>query len=731
MSLFAEVVVSTGTRVTDQIYTYSVPENLVGNIHVGLRVVVPFGRGNRERTAIVLRLFEQDQIAYSVKEILHAAEEKAQINQESIALAKFLIDRYLSDFSSAFRAVLPPGKPGGYQPVLRRYYRISEEGLQAAPPLNAKRQHAILNFLRDGNTRSEQEIRDALAITIAPLRALCGKGWLICSEERASRRTAAIGEAYEKRILTEAQQAVYDRIVAKNGFYLLRGVTGSGKTEIYLQLVEKALSEGKQAIVLVPEISLTPQTIARFEGRFGQQVAILHSRLTQSERAEEWEKIACGKASIAIGARSVIFAPFRELGVIIVDEEHESSYVSDQNPKYHTNAVAAFRAQYHNCPLVLGSATPSIETLYQAEQGRLTRLDLPERVGNKAMPQIQVVDMREELKKNNRSMFSLPLQEAISDALRKKQQVILLLNKRGHTSFVFCRRCGYVYRCDACDVAMTYHKGKDRLVCHYCGREKARRKTCPQCGSNAILEFGAGTEMLEEETRKLFPKARIVRADADTMRTKGSYQKVYQRMLDGSIDILLGTQMIAKGFDFPNVTVVGIVSADITLNLPDFRAQEKAFQLVTQTAGRAGRGDVPGKVFVQTYKPEVSAIVEAAHQDVDGFYRKEIRFREENGYPPFVSELIIRITSRIRKNALEKGQQIRKALDGEQRYRLMRIDGPSPCVMERIDGRYRFAILVRSKSRQELESLGRYVIRNFPGNEKIHVVVTIDPVSIF
>ncbi|MDD7542607.1 MAG: primosomal protein N', partial [Peptoniphilaceae bacterium] len=426
MSLFAEVVVSTGTRVTDQIYTYSVPENLVGSIHVGLRVIVPFGRGNRERTAIVLRLFEQAQIEYSVKEILHTAEEKAQINQESIALAKFLIDRYLSDFSSAFRAVLPPGKPGAYQPVLRRYYRISDEGLQAEPPRNAKKQHAALNLLRDGKARSEKEIRDALGITTDPLRALCRKGWLICSEERASRRTA-VGEAYEKRILTEAQQAVYDRITAKNGFYLLRGVTGSGKTEIYLQLVEKALSEGKQAIVLVPEISLTPQTIARFEGRFGRQVAILHSRLTQSERAEEWEKIACGKASIAIGARSVIFAPFRKLGVIIVDEEHESSYVSDQNPKYHTNAVAAFRAQYHDCPLVLGSATPSIETLYQVEQGKLMRLDLPERVGNKAMPQIQVVDMREELKRNNRSMFSLPLQEAVSDALRKKQQVILLL----------------------------------------------------------------------------------------------------------------------------------------------------------------------------------------------------------------------------------------------------------------------------------------------------------------
>ena len=744
MSRYADLVVNTGTRVTDKLYTYEIPPAMRGKLQKGSTVLVPFGRGSRTREGLVLKLRET--CDFKTKPILSIVEERAPLSEEAIALAQWMIEENLSDFNSAFQTVLPPGTLGQVKAKIKAFYQLTPEGERSSPKENAIKQTNVLELLSKEGSMAQAELLKETGASTETLKSLIKKGWIEKSEKRVFRRVSKEETTYLKKTLTPLQKMAYEKILGKKGTFLLCGVTGSGKTEIYLQLVEHALQEGKEAIILVPEISLTPQTIARFEGRFGKKIAILHSRLSLGERYDEWEKINSGKVSIAIGARSAIFAPFHHLGIIVIDEEHETSYISEKNPKYHTFDIAKLRADYHQCPLVLGSATPSIGTLYRVEKGEILRLDLPERAGGRALPQIQIVDMREELKKNNRSMFSAPLKKAIDLALEGGQQVILFLNRRGHTSFVFCRSCGYVYRCDACDVAMTYHKGKERLVCHYCAREKPMGKKCPQCGSTAIKEFGAGTEQVEEEAKKLFPQARIMRADADTMRVKGAYSKVYREMVEGKIDILIGTQMIAKGFDFPAVTVVGIMAADISLNLPDFRAAERTFQLITQVAGRSGRGDFPGKVFIQTYKADHPAIVYACQQDIDRFYQWERQNRYLNGQPPFARELLVRVSGYDRNETLKASWQIRHFMDRwkekdpkERKTSLkegihkdktgIRIDGPAPCVIERIDRRYRFQVMVRSESKDHLKVLGREIIEDFPSGRDLTVNVSLDPLS--
>lgn len=728
MSLYVEVLLSTNTRKTDRPFTYAVPRALEEGAVRGALCSVPFGKGNRPRHAMVLRVLEQEKPDFPTKEILSWIAAPSPVSAESLALAEYMVDHDLSDYTAAIQTVLPPGKPGAYRPKMETFYVLTEEGKEAKPRSGALRQKKVLEALREGE-RSGKALQQETGADRATLSRLVELGWIDEREKRIARRDVPLSAEYASQTLTKAQQEVFDRITAETGAYVLCGVTGSGKTEIYLQLVERALHEQKQAIVLVPEISLTPQTIARFEGRFGRQVAILHSRLSQAERYEEWEKIVRGDVSIAIGARSAIFAPFPHLGMIIIDEEHESSYVSEKNPKYHTDRIAAFRAHYHHCSLVLGSATPSMETLYRTEKGELTRLDLRQRIHNLPMPKAHIIDMREELKHNNRSMFSRALYEAVHAALQRKEQIILFLNKRGHTSFVFCRACGYVYRCDACDVAMTYHKHRDKLICHYCGREKAYARQCPQCGSKAIREFGAGTEQLEEEVRRLFPQARVRRADADTMQRKGAYEAVYQGMLEGNIDILVGTQMIAKGFDFPRVTVVGILSADVNLNLPDLRAAERTFQLITQVAGRAGRADRPGEVFIQTYTPEHYALQAAATYDVDAFYQKEIAFRQSNGYPPACHALHIQLSSVYRDEALKKGHAIRRYLD--MHFSDVACDGPTPSVIERMNRRYRFSLQLWHASRTRLEAVGHAILSAFPTEERLWITVTLDPLTTY
>lgn len=738
MSLLAEVVISSKTRMTDRRFTYLIPEALRESVQIGARVEVPFGRGNRKHTALILRLEECSESNLELKPIWRVVDRGFLLSDESVAIAEFMVKHYLSDYTSAFSAVLPPGMAGAINPKLKRYYQITAEGLHAQVPERAVKQRAVLDALLGGAPLERSRLLTISGASAQTLKSLVERGWLSVRDRRIARRSAQPMTHYERLSLNAEQQAIYDRISSHTGRYLICGVTGSGKTEIYLQLVEDCLNAGKQAIVLVPEISLTPQTIARFEGRFHQQIAILHSRLSVAERYEEWEKIANGEVDIVVGARSAIFAPFTSIGLIIIDEEHEQSYISEQNPKYHTHDIARLRCEHHGCSLVLGSATPSIETLHAASIGEYTRLDLKRRANRLALPGIEVIDMREELKANNRTMFSRSLYAGMHEALERREQIILFLNKRGHSSFVFCRKCGYVYRCDACDVAMTYHKHRHKLICHYCGREKAAAHRCPQCGSEAIKAFGAGTEMLEQEVRRYFPQARVCRADGDTMKRKGAYDRIYSDMLNGSIDILIGTQMIAKGFDFPNVTVVGVISADITLNLPDIRASERTFQLLTQVAGRAGRGAKGGNVYIQTYKPAHYAIGMAASHDIDGFFAQECAHRRASNYPPFTRELSINLSGADRRACYEMGAEIRRSVDALiEAYRsshpdaLFRVDGPTPAVIERIDRRYRFGLLIRHQDRAVLRAMGERVIADFPTSQALHIVVTLDPQNIY
>lgn len=731
---YVEAAVFSGTRVTDQLYTYRVPEN-AARVKVGQRVFLPFGRSNRRVEGLILRFVEEADLSIAPTRIktLFLGNDKIGVTEEGIALARHMIVEDLADYASAFGAVLPPGGLGTYRPKLYAYVSLTDAG--DSQPLRGARQEAVRTQLRASGEMLWQDLRDATGATQTVLRRLQELGCVRVREERVRRRPARTFPVYEKRVLNAQQQAVFDRVAQASGAetFLLCGVTGSGKTEIYLQLAQQALERGKEVLILVPEISLTPQTIARFQGRFGDQIAVLHSRLTPAERYEEWERIYYGAASIAIGARSAIFAPFQNLGLIVIDEEHEQSYYSEQNPKYHAHEIARLRSRWHQCPLVLGSATPSIETLYQAEKGALIRLDLKERVGKRPMPKAYLVDMREELKAGNRSLFSRKLQDALQATLANGEQSILFLNKRGHTSFVFCRKCGYVYRCDACDVAMTYHRHGNRLVCHYCGREKRIRSTCPQCGSDAVKAFGVGTERVEEEIARCFPQARVRRADADSMRRKDAYDALYRDMHAGKVDILVGTQMIAKGFDFPNVTLVGIVAADVTLRLPDFRAAERTFQLLTQVAGRAGRADKSGEVIVQSYQTDHYALRAALSGDVDAFYAEEIIRRRAQGVPPFAEELLIGISGRDRSACMKRCEQLQQALR-QMREKVTEEaftnSGPLPAVIERIDGRYRFLFLLRSKNGTLLRRIGSYLLDKVPSTRELRVTVTRNPRSI-
>lgn len=508
--------------------------------------------------------------------------------------------------------------------------------------------------------------------------------------------------------------------------FLLHGITGSGKTEVYLQAIAKCLAEGREAIVLVPEISLTPQMTERFRSRFGELVAVMHSGLSVGEKYDEWRKVHQGKVKVVVGARSAIFAPFENVGIIILDEEHESTYKQEDSPRYHARDVAIWRSQYHTCPVILGSATPSLESFARSKKQVYTLLTLTERALKQSLPAVQIVDMRDELKKGNRSMFSLNLVEAIKLRLEKKEQIVLFLNRRGYSSFVLCRDCGTVLQCENCDISLTYHRSNEKCKCHYCGYEIRVPKTCPQCQSDHIRFFGTGTQKVEEELAKLFPEVRVLRMDVDTTKTKGSHEQILQAFGDGEADILLGTQMIAKGLDYPNITLVGVLSADTSLHLPDFRAAEKTFQLLTQVSGRAGRHDKPGEVVIQTYTPEHYAIELSKTQVYEPFYEREMNMRHQAGYPPYYYLALIQVSH---EDVLMAAEYAGKAVDW-LRSKLsfnVSIIGPTASGISRLQNRYRYQCLIKYKIEPELIPTLMQLIKLYRSNWiKKGIILTID-----
>jgi len=608
------------------------------------------------------------------------------------------------------------------------------EALASLPARAEQMRRALELFAaHEGQSFSIQTLRDEWGITRSPLKSLEAKGWLaierveVYRDPYANRRFAKKEKpafnAMQKQALTPILQSIQDHQYAA---YLLHGVTGSGKTEVYLEAIEQTLAEGREAIFLVPEISLTPQMVERFKARFGAAVAVLHSALSSGEKFDEWRKIIRKQVKVVVGARSAIFAPFQNVGLIVIDEEHEGSYKQEEMPRYHAREVALWRARHNQAVLLMGSATPALETYALATRGRYTLLEMPERVGNRPMPTVHVVDMREELQAQNRSMFSRKLHEMIADRLAKQEQMVIFLNRRGFSTFVMCRSCGYTMRCIHCDISLTYHKTNHTARCHYCGYTIAQPAHCPECQSEHIRFFGTGTQKVEAELAKLFPGIRVIRMDVDTTSRKGAHEELLNKFRAGQGDVLLGTQMIAKGLDFPRVTLAGIIAADTSLHLPDFRAAEKTFQLLTQVGGRAGRHELAGEVVIQTYTPEHYSILHATRHDYRAFYEDEMLQRRRTGYPPYFRLVLITFSHEevpvVIRSAHTMADYLRQRL-AETTILL----GPVASPIARAKDRFRFQIMLKYRDEPKLSALLAGATAAFEeGNKQQKVLMTID-----
>ena len=701
-------------------FTYRIPDLMT--LEPGQRVAVPFGP--REKEGIVLELSEDCELDPDrVREVIRPLEDYAAIPPELMALAEEMAEKAHCPLAETLRLMLPAQMRGGRVHVkTERRVRLAvsrEEALAAAEQEKRSRKRAeILRILAGREEISLRELAESVKDPAEALKKLAADG-LIRINERETLRTpdGAYGETEDPGFtLTPGQEEALEEILpalqGKGGRFLLHGVTGSGKTEVFMEAVRKTLALGKSAIILVPEIALTPQMVAWFRGRFGPVAAVIHSRLSPGERFDEWRRIRRGDARVVIGARSAVFSPVQKLGLIVVDEEHESTYFSDHHPRYDAREVAVSRCGREGATLILASATPSILSFARARRGDYMLLEMPKRVNDRPLPEVELADMREELESGNRTVLSGALRKALKDCAARGEQAMLLMNRRGYNSFVSCRSCGHVVKCPHCDISMTYHlDSRDGLLrCHYCGQTMKPPEKCPECGSRYIRFFGAGTQKVEEEVQKLLPGVRTLRMDYDTTSGKDGHGKILEEFRSGRARILIGTQMIAKGLDFPRVTLVGVVAADMTLNLPDYRSRERTFQLLTQVAGRAGRGDEPGRVIIQTYKPEDPVIGYAARQDYRSFFEDEFRRRRNGLYPPFTLLARILVESPREETAFRAAEtlekQARELLDAHPEWRkkvlLMMNDTPSVKVLR---GKTRRHILMKLLVSREADEL--------------------------
>ena len=712
--MFAQVIVDLSAEALDRVFSYSVPEGM--DVVPGQLVSVPFGPRTVE--GFVVSLSETcDVPREKLKPVYRVVRAEPVVLPDLMELAEWMHVRYLCNLVDALRLMLPAEMRGGRvrEKTQRRVHlALSGEALEAFIDRNrrASKQLEVVEALRGGDIETAR-------LDSAALRALVKKGAVVVYEGETRRKPMALRD--DTRTADPApmpeQAAAVERLTAAletgGGRFLLHGVTGSGKTEVYIQLIRRALELGRTAIVLVPEIALTPQMVAWLHGRFGGDAAVLHSALSAGERFDEWRRIRSGEARVVIGARSAIFAPLENIGVIVVDEEHETTYQSDRRPRYDAREVAWKRAAQHGAVLVLGSATPSISTYMRAMPGvrpenRLELIELRQRVKGRPLPEVEIVDMRGEFERGNRSIFSARLSAQLRKCLDEGHQAMLFINRRGHSTFVSCRACGYVVKCDQCDVTMTWHQAENALRCHYCGKTLPPPKTCPQCGSGYIKYFGAGTQKVQEEVRRLFPDARVLRMDVDTTREKDAHERILSRFRSGQANVLVGTQMIAKGLDFPNVALVGVVAADLSLNLPDYRSVERTFQLITQVAGRAGRADVPGRVVVQTYDPDHYGIRLAAAQDYRAFYTRESAYRRSAMYPPFT--VIARIVysgkdgEAVKAAALADEARLGAFLDdtGARKDAIQLAAAEAP--IKQIRGEYRWQLLLKLVFKADLDA---------------------------
>ena len=722
--MVAEVIINRGAKKLNRTFDYNIPKELEELILVGSKVLVPFGNGGKLTEAFVVGIKETS--AFEVKDIAKLEE---NLTDKQIALAKWMAKRYFCNVSDCIKLMLTPGtrnknkeKRIQDKTINCVYLKKDIEEIEfeiETEKIKSEKQKRILNFIKDNEGATVPEIEMFTDCSRGIVNTLVKNGYLEIVEKKVE-RNPLLGRDCEKTYklnLTEEQENAYKSVeeaIDKKEYkqFLLYGVTGSGKTEVYLQLIEKVLNIGKNAIVLVPEISLTPQMLDRFISRFGkEEIAILHSKLSIGERHDEWERIREKKARIVIGARSAIFAPIENIGIIIIDEEHDSSYKSETNPRYNAKEIAKVLAKENQAPLVLGSATPDMTTFYHAtdedEFGntKIKLLTLTKRANQSSLPKVEIIDLKQELANGNRSMLSMELYSSIEENLKQKRQTILFLNRRGYSTFIMCRNCGYTVKCPNCNISMTYHSYERKLKCHYCGHEENIVTVCPECHSDKIRYFGTGTQKLEQEIHKQFPEASTIRMDIDTVTKKNSHEVILNTFKNENIDILIGTQMVVKGHHFPNVTLVGVIAADSSLNIDDYRANERTFQILTQVAGRAGRENLPGKVVIQTYNPDNFSIICAQKQNYDLFYETEIALRRQLKYPPFCDIILIGLNSYQEaeiKNVSEKIYQYLEQRLNKQEFKVLR---PMPCPIDKIQNRYRWRIIIKGKMTEEANEI--------------------------
>ena len=722
--MVAEVIINRGAKKLNRTFDYNIPKELEELILVGSKVLVPFGNGGKLTEAFVVGIKETS--AFEVKDIAKLEE---NLTDKQIALAKWMAKRYFCNVSDCIKLMLTPGtrnknkeKRIQDKTINCVYLKKDIEEIEfeiETEKIKSEKQKRILNFIKDNEGATVPEIEMFTDCSRGIVNTLVKNGYLEIVEKKVE-RNPLLGRDCEKTYklnLTEEQENAYKSVeeaIDKKEYkqFLLYGVTGSGKTEVYLQLIEKVLNIGKNAIVLVPEISLTPQMLDRFISRFGKdEIAILHSKLSIGERHDEWERIREKKARIVIGARSAIFAPIENIGIIIIDEEHDSSYKSETNPRYNAKEIAKVLAKENQAPLVLGSATPDMTTFYHAtdedEFGntKIKLLTLTKRANQSSLPKVEIIDLKQELANGNRSMLSMELYSSIEENLKQKRQTILFLNRRGYSTFIMCRNCGYTVKCPNCNISMTYHSYERKLKCHYCGHEENIVTVCPECHSDKIRYFGTGTQKLEQEIHKQFPEASTIRMDIDTVTKKNSHEVILNTFKNENIDILIGTQMVVKGHHFPNVTLVGVIAADSSLNIDDYRANERTFQILTQVAGRAGRENLPGKVVIQTYNPDNFSIICAQKQNYDLFYETEIALRRQLKYPPFCDIILIGLNSYQEaeiKNVSEKIYQYLEQRLNKQEFKVLR---PMPCPIDKIQNRYRWRIIIKGKMTEEANEI--------------------------
>lgn len=799
MHRIAEVIVDVPTLQTNSPYEFKIPNKFKQDIAVGMRVIVPFGKGNRRVQGFITAIKDNQIFDGELKEISNIMDLEPVLNQELIDLGEWMANTTYSFRISCYQTMLPAVLRATYQKVVKVTGELSDDELfdlfkgkdrldweevesrdlidkmlalkkenkvevnyivddkvttktirvvkrmmpieeladeLESVPANAHRQIDFIQLLMnlpDDATVETSILSKEHQISTSVVNRGVEKGWCQIEEIEVYRDPYRDSEIKptENLVLNDEQQEAFDQIngaVQANSsqVFLVQGITGSGKTEIYLQSIEKVLEKGEGALVLVPEIALTPQMVHRFKGRFGEMVAVMHSGLSNGEKYDEWRKIESGEARVVVGARSSVFAPIKKLGLIVIDEEHETTYKQSDTPRYHARDVAIWRAEHHNCPVVLGSATPSLESRARASKDVYTLIELNNRVNKRPLPEVNIIDMRDEMRAGNTTLFSTPLKEALQERLDKGEQSVLMLNRRGYSSFVMCRDCGFVLNCPNCDISQTLHMDSHTMKCHYCGHEEGIPNTCNSCHSNRIRYFGTGTQKVQEELEELLPEAKILRMDVDTTRRKGSHEKILEAFGNKEADILLGTQMIAKGLDFANVTFVGVLNADTALGLPDFRSAEKTFQLLTQVSGRAGRGELRGDVVIQTFNPEHYAIQFAKDHDYENFYYHEMKYRHLSDYSPYYYLTSIQVSH---ENEMTAAKTMHQVADFMRNYLSddAIILGPTPRFVARTHNKFHFQFIIKYKNEARLNEGLHELLMSTQKEQTKGLLIRIDP----